>query len=149
MFFSFYFFIFFLLLLLFYISFAVSFYTSLIIRKINMKVAYANIMSLNTSYNLVETACKRQQIEILGLSEIWYPANRIKENVKRSWNWIATERAGERGGGAALMISKNVKVYERKDLYKEDVEAVWCNVYSREENFVIGSVYIPPNDSKV
>ena len=67
-----------------------------------MKVAYANIRSLNTSFNLVETACKRQQIEILGLSEIWHPANRIKENVKRSWNWNATEGAGERGGGSSI-----------------------------------------------
>lgn len=25
---------------------------------------------------------------------------------------------------------------------------MWCNIYSREENFVVGSIYIPPNDSK-
>ena len=113
-----------------------------------MKIAYANVRSLNTSFNLVETACHKQKIQILGLSEIWHPDNSIKDNVKKSWKWIATERNGERGGGAALLISKNVKVFERQDFQKEKIEAVWCNVYSKEGNFVVGSVYIPPNDSQ-
>ena len=108
-----------------------------------MKIAYANVRSLNTSFNLVETACHKQKIQILGLSEIWHPDNSIKDNVKKSWKWIATERNGERGGGAALLISKNVKVFEKQDFQKEKIEAVWCNVYSKEGNFVVGSVYIP------
>ncbi|MEW8546767.1 MAG: reverse transcriptase domain-containing protein [Candidatus Thiodiazotropha sp.] len=112
-----------------------------------MKIAYANVRSLNTSFSLVESACIKQQFHILGLSEIWHPDNLVKENVRKSWNWISTERKEERGGGAALMISKDIKVYERKDLYCTGVEAVWCNVYSSEENFVVGSIYIPPNDS--
>ena len=111
-----------------------------------MKIAYANVRSLNTSFSLVEAACQKQNIQVLGLSEIWHPDNSIKESVRKSWNWIATERKGERGGGAALMISKNVKVLERKEFQKEKIEAVWCNVYSKESNFVLGSVYIPPND---
>ena len=113
-----------------------------------MKIAYANVRSLNTSFSLVESACKKQQIHILGLSEIWHPDTTIKETVKKSWHWIATERKEDRGGGTALMISKNIKVYERKDLQSAGVEAVWCNIYSREQNFVVGSIYIPPNDSK-
>ena len=113
-----------------------------------MKIGYANVRSLNTAFNLVETACRKQCIQILGLSEIWHPDNSIKENVKKTWTWLATERRGERGGGAALMIAKDVKVYERKDLHSDGVEAVWSNVYGREGNFVVGSVYIPPNDSK-
>ena len=113
-----------------------------------MKIGYANVRSLNTSFNLVETACRKQCIQILGLSEIWHPDNSIKENVKKTWTWLATERRGERGGGAALMIAKDVKVYERKDLHSDGVEAVWSNVYGRDGNFVVGSVYIPPNDSK-
>ena len=98
------------------------------------------------SFSLVESACQKQNIQVLGLSEIWHPDNSIKDSVRKSWNWIATERKGERGGGAALMISKNVKVLERKEFQKEKIEAVWCNVYSKESNFVLGSVYIPPND---
>ena len=31
----------------------------------------------------------------------------------------------------ALMVAKGIKVYERKDLYNDKVEAVWCNVYSK------------------
>ena len=46
------------------------------------------------------------------------------------------------------MISKKVKVYERQDFQKEKLESVWCNIYSKSGNSVLGSVYIPPNDSK-
>ena len=46
------------------------------------------------------------------------------------------------------MISKKVKVYERQDFQKEKLESVWCNIYSKSGNFVLGSVYILPNDSK-
>lgn len=112
-----------------------------------MKIAYANVRSLNTSFNLVETACVRQQIKILGLSEIWHPNNSVKDTVRQSWHWIATERNGERGGGAALMIAKECKVFERKDLKRDNLEAVWSNIYSVEGNFILGSIYIPPNNS--
>ena len=114
----------------------------------NMKIGYANVRSLNTSFNLVESACNKQNIQVLGLSEIWHPDSNIKDNVKKSWNWIATERKGERGGGTALMIAKDVKIYERKDLRSDGVEAVWSNVYAREGSFVVGSIYVPPCDSK-
>ena len=113
-----------------------------------MKIAYANVRSLNTSFNLVETACLRQKIKVLGLSEIWHPNNALKESVKQSWHWIATERNGDRGGGAALMISKNCKIFERKEMKRDGLEAVWSNIYTDQGSFVIGSVYIPPNDSK-
>ena len=72
----------------------------------------------------------------------------LKDSVKQTWHWIATERKVDRGGGAALMISKNCKIFERKELIRDDLEAVWSNVYSNDGNFVIGSIYIPPNDSK-
>ena len=89
-----------------------------------MKIAYANVRSLNTSFNLVETACLKQQIKIHGLSEIWHPDNTVKDNVKQTWNWIATERQGTRGRGAGLMISKEYKIFERKDLKSSNLEAV-------------------------
>ena len=115
-----------------------------------MKIAYANVRSLNTSFNLVEIACLRQKNKVLGLSEIWHPNNALKESVKQWWHWIATEINGDRGGGAALMISKNCTIFERKEMKRDGLEAVWSNihVYTDQGSFIIGSVYIPPNDSK-
>lgn len=74
------------------------------VNSVKMKIAHANVRSLNTSFSLVESAYKKQQIHILGLSETWHPDNTVKENVNKSWNWIATERKEGRGGGTALMI---------------------------------------------
>ena len=51
-----------------------------------MKVGYANVRWLNTSFNLVEAACNKQNVHVLGLSEIWHPDNHIKDRVKKSWN---------------------------------------------------------------
>ena len=44
------------------------------------------------------------------------------------------------------MISKNLKIIERKDLTRNEVEAVCCNIFNKESKFLLGSVYIPPND---
>lgn len=69
--------------------------------------------SLNTSFRLVDSACKKQQYHLLGLSEIWHQENTVKENVKKTttWNWIAINQKEERGGGTALMRSKYIKIY--------------------------------------
>ena len=49
-----------------------------------MKIGYANVRSLNTTFNFVETACNKQHIQILGLSEIWHPDKTVKDNVKKT-----------------------------------------------------------------
>ena len=43
------------------------------------------------------------------------------------------------------MINKTLKVIERKDLIRYDVEAVWCNIFNDESKILVGSVYVPPN----
>ena len=57
-----------------------------------------------------------------------------------------SERKEKGGGGVGIMVSKGLKMIERKDLVEDKVEAVWCNVYAKELSFIIGSVYIPPDN---
>ena len=98
------------------------------------------------SADLIDIACSKQNIKIMCMSEIWHPDNDITEKIKKRWNWIASERKQKGGGGVGIMISKSIKIIERKDLVEDKVEAVWCNVYAKDLSFIIGSVYIPPDD---
>ena len=42
------------------------------------------------------------------------------------------------------MISKHLKIIEKKELCKANLGAVWCNIYTAESRLLVGSVYIPP-----
>ena len=44
-----------------------------------------------------------------------------------------------------MILQKKIKK-RWKDLVEDKVEAVWCNVYAKDLSFIIGSVYIPPDD---
>ena len=106
-----------------------------------MKIAYANVRSLNTSFSLVESACSNLRI-------VRNLAPRCHSELEKVMEMDCNRKKRRERGGAASLISKEVKVFERKDLLSPNIEAVWSNLYSREENFSLGSVYIQPNDTK-
>ena len=108
-----------------------------------MKLAQANIRSMNTSIDLVTEVCRKQNIDVFAISEIWHPKEKI-DSIKNKWNWVASERKDRQGGGVALMVNKSVKMFVRKDLHSDILEAVWVNVYSKSVNTIVGSVYVPP-----
>ena len=113
-----------------------------------MKFAQANIRSLNTSFNTLEVICSKNEFEVICLSEIWHPSTSITNNIKNKWHWISSERDNKGGGGVGIMISKKLKIIERKDLIRNDVEAVWCNIFNDESKILVGSVYVPPNNTE-
>lgn len=83
-----------------------------------MKFAQANIRSLNTSFDTLEMLCSKQEVEVICLSEIWHPDSLIVNNIKRKWHWISSERDGKGGGGVGLMISKHLKIIEKRSYAK-------------------------------
>ena len=78
-----------------------------------MKIGQANIRSLNTSSDIIDLVCTKQDIEKC-LSEIWHPNNKITGKIMKKWNWIASERKEREGGGVGIMLSKQLKVYPQK-----------------------------------
>ena len=48
-----------------------------------MKIAQANIRSLNASFNTLETVFSKQNFDVICLSEIWHPNSMIVNNIKR------------------------------------------------------------------
>ena len=111
-----------------------------------MKFGQANIRSLNTSFDTLDTICARLEFEVVCLSEIWHPDTIITNNIKKKWHWISSERDNKGGGGVGIMINKQLKIIERKDLKRNDVEAVWCNIYNNDLQILLCSVYIPPGN---
>ena len=80
------------------------------------------------------------------MTEIWNP-DRSRANVLKSWRWFEYIRHKSVGGGAAIVVNNKVKVIERKDLEKDNLEAVWCEICFEKDNILFGSVYISPNEN--
>ena len=47
-------------------------------------------------------------------------------NILKRWKWIAAERDGREGGGAAIILNPRIKYVPRNDLFDENLECVWC-----------------------
>ena len=112
-----------------------------------IKVAQCNIRSLNTSSKLIEDLCKLQEISILSLTEIWHPD---VSNLKflHKWTWNVSIRNNREGGGAATLVSPQIKTVSREDLNNPSSELVWCEIYVENRKILLGSVYVPPENEQ-
>ena len=115
--------------------------------KMVVKVAQCNIRSLNTSSKLIEDLCKLRQIGVLSLTEIWHPE---VTNLKflHKWTWNVSIRNNKEGGGAATLVSPQIKTHPRKELNNPWLESVWCDIYFENKKILLGSVYIPPDNEQ-
>ena len=109
-----------------------------------MEVGQCNIRSLNTSRNYIENLVVKTNIRLLLFTEIWHPDANL--NLLTQWRWYKNERVGREGGGAAIVVHPSVKSWPRKDLLKEGVESVWCELSLDNQRILVGSVYIRPDD---
>ena len=51
-----------------------------------MKFGQANIRSLNTSFDTLDTICPRLDFEVVRLSDILHPDTVIINNIKKKWH---------------------------------------------------------------
>ena len=110
-----------------------------------MEVGQCNIRSLNTSTTYIEDLVLKTNIRMLLFTEIWH----LEANKKllSQWRWYKNEREGREGGGAAVVVHPSIKSWPRKDLQKEHLESVWCELSLENRRVLVGSIYIRPDDS--
>ena len=109
-----------------------------------MEVGQCNIRSLNTSTSYIEDLVNKTNIRLLLFTEIWH----VDANKKLlyHWRWYKNERIDREGGGAAIVVHPSIKSWPRKDLYKDHLESVWCEISIDNRRILIGSVYVRPDD---
>ncbi|XP_035680054.1 uncharacterized protein LOC118418304 [Branchiostoma floridae] len=115
----------------------------------NMKIAQANVRSINTTVAALDITCMKLGIKIMCLSEIWRPKDGLldKTQALKTWQWYTKIRQkGKSGGGVAIAAARDVKVMKREDMNNTAYEAVWCNIYIKGMKIALGSVYIPPGN---
>jgi hypothetical protein len=110
-----------------------------------MKILQLNIRIINTSKFLLRDHIKDNNIDVACLTETWQIGN---DNSILNLTGLKPEfknrSSGTKGGGAAILLSPNVKAVRRKDLEVDDLEAVFVEATVNGKATVIGSVYIPP-----
>ncbi len=85
--------------------------------------------------------------EIISVSETWLMANDPDQNYHLD-NYILFRRDrndGRVGGGVAAWISDKLVVRHRHDLERADIEAMWLEIRSHNNVFLLCVVYRPPN----
>ena len=96
--------------------------------------------SLVSNYNL----------DILCLSETWEKSNNPLNF--RDWSTLSKPRKNNEGHGGVAIISKpseDFYITRRKDLEKDNLEAICADIVLRDRsNFLLVVVYIPPNQKE-
>ena len=103
-----------------------------------------NARSLNTSAYLIKDFVKSKSIDIMTISETWL-ANNLNVLKSAGYNAQIRQRQTNNYGGVAIFSSNSVKIVPRSDLEVPDLEATWAETRVGCDQFVLGSIYIPPN----
>ena len=124
-----------------------------------MLILQNDLTLANTSIPLLKQCLKLDQPHVVLLQEIWHPEIELKFHGY-SQRPIVLERKDKKngarvldkektaGGGVAIITRKDVRCRQIKDLSVPDLEAVWAEVKFKEKKMLVGSVYIPPSDTR-
>jgi len=90
---------------------------------------------------------QRLNIDVILLQEIWHP-DEGTINIRNYTQKFLKVRQNKEGGGVAVITHKKVKAVQLKEYDTDDLEAVWVDIMLDKVRTVIGSVYIPPGDTR-
>ena len=99
-----------------------------------MKILQLNIRSLNTSKYQLRDYIRDRKIDIACLTETWHKGddNSIKD-ITGLIPEFKDRSLSSKGGGAAILVSPNIKAVRRKDLEDDSLEAAFCGNYHQWE----------------
>ena len=109
------------------------------IRDLNSKIGDLNFI-LNHSFNT-------RHPDVILICETWLTSKSPRPYIS-GYNLERTDRLNKRGGGVCVLISNRCRYKRRKDLeqYNSDCfESCFIELENYKANFIIGSIYRPPN----
>ena len=84
---------------------------------------------------------------VIGITESWANEDIVDaELALTGYVMFRNDRRERRGGGVILYIKESIQAYEitlKSEPYS--VEAIWCNIVTRNSTLTIGVVYRSPN----
>ena len=84
---------------------------------------------------------------VIGITESWANEDIVDaELALTGYVMFRKDRRERRGGGVILYIKESIQAYEITLKSEADsVEAIWCNIVTRNSTLTIGVVYRSPN----
>ena len=124
-----------------------------ITRMRGIKIIHQNIRGLLGNFgNLCATLGRYKNIDIITLSETHISHN-DSEEIANLFNipgyaFLNKPRVNGSGGGVAMYVPSDITWIRRFDLEMDEIEAIWIEIIQKNsKNFVVGSVYRPPDSS--
>ena len=115
-----------------------------------LKCIYTNARSIVNKFSEFELLIDECKPDIIGLTETWLHEDIQESEIKiPGYNTFRKDRVGKRGGGVALYVTERVKaVVNSMTLVQEYGEAIWCDVYDKDNvATLLGVVYRSPSSS--
>ena len=117
----------------------------------NMKICHVNMQSMKRNRDKINQLDVQLGgvFDIITVSETWLDSSIPNTNFKlQGYQPIfRKDRSGESaGGGVAAWVSDNLIAKERRDLELPFTEALWLEIRSHNNVFLICTVYRPPSE---
>lgn len=108
----------------------------------NLKVVFWNSRSIRNKYMELGSFLFSNHIDICLLSETWL--NKNDKFYIPNYKCIRKDRAGQLGGGVAILIKDNLKFRQIRSICTEVIENIGIEIQLKENEFVqLYSVYFP------
>ena len=118
-----------------------------------LSMAHFNCRSLKKNFDHFTSYlnCIDIQFSVIGLTETWLRNNECSLLSIPHYTFLSHNRAEKRGGGVGFYIKENVTFKRRFDLdiFTDDVESIFIEVFCKLTKIIIAVVYRPPNQSIV
>ena len=108
-------------------------------------IIHINARSIKSKLDLIEA--EYSDADFITVSETWLSCDDLNSNIMLP-NFhppVRHDRETDAHGGVAIYVKSNLINKPRPDLIINDLEAVWVETRLRQERFLIGSFYRPPN----
>lgn len=113
-----------------------------------MHFIHFNIRSILPKISEIRHFTSKFKVSVIAVTETWLDGSVTDQEVKLDgYNVIRRDR-DRQGGGVCLYIHEDLAFSERRDLEKDNIEAVWADILlPKTKPILVGSCYRPPKQN--
>ena len=109
----------------------------------SISIVHNNICSLANKTIFIEAELNK--FDVITLSETWLHHGIANESILLHGYQPPIRRDRNGHGGVAIYVKEHLVCIPRPDLEVTDLEAVWVEIKTNQESFLVGSFYKPPS----
>ena len=115
----------------------------------HLNICHSNIRSLSRAKLLAIQTTLKNAFDIITLSETHLMPNVSNDVFKlQGYHDIIRKDRGALGGGVAIYVKENLYYKRLYEYERDNIEAIWIQINSKQGKFLICSVYRPPTNNE-